>query len=59
MLALYLVSIVIAWFAEPRGDVNVDAGQRQLRLVFAATMLEQARRSSVRCWNGRIVGKQV
>ena len=48
MIALYLVSIGIAWLAEPKrdavpGDRN---GSTHLRLVFAATVLDQAARHS-------------
>lgn len=43
MLALYVLSIVLAWVVSPKGggDPNRSA---QLRLVFAASVLEQARR---------------
>ena len=62
MLVLYALSIVIAWLVEPRSDaapshpVHSDDG---LRLVFTATVLEQARRRgsgrTPRAWRGRVV----
>jgi len=43
MLAMYLVSIVVAWLAAPRGRVRPDS-RDHLRLVFAATVIDQFRR---------------
>jgi sec-independent protein translocase protein TatC len=46
MIGLYLVSIVLAWLvapAPPKPDAN-DGGSAKLRLVFAATVIDQARR---------------
>ena len=48
MIGLYLLSIGIAWLAAP-GTAPAPAdhnGSSQLRLVFAATVLDQARRHS-------------
>ena len=42
MLALYLVSIGLAWLAAPRR--GKESGAPKLRLVIAATVLDQARR---------------
>jgi sec-independent protein translocase protein TatC len=46
MIALYLIGIAIAWVVAPRGEkertAHADSGK--LRLVFAATMIDQARR---------------
>jgi sec-independent protein translocase protein TatC len=50
MMALYLISIGIAWLAEPRrepGSPNQN-GSPHLRLVFAATVFEQTMRHSRR-----------
>lgn len=59
MLGLYLLSIAVAWFVQPKEkDTEPPAREAGLRLVFAATMLEQARRSATRPhagWIGRIV----
>jgi sec-independent protein translocase protein TatC len=46
MIALYLVGIVIAWLVAPRTEKDRAARTEpgKLRLVFAATMLDQARR---------------
>ena len=55
MIALYLFSIGIAWLAEPKREppsVNRN-GSAQLRLVFAATVLEQATRHSRHSRAGR------
>lgn len=41
MIALYLVSIVIAWLVAPKGE---KADSTKLRLVFAATVIDQARK---------------
>jgi sec-independent protein translocase protein TatC len=46
MIGLYLVSIGLAWVVAPapqKQDAN-DAGSTKLRLVFAATVIDQARR---------------
>jgi sec-independent protein translocase protein TatC len=46
MIGLYLVSIGLAWLvapAAPKPDSN-DGGSAKLRLVFAATVIDQARR---------------
>jgi sec-independent protein translocase protein TatC len=42
MIALYLLSIVIAWLVAPTQPKAADSPK--LRLVFAATVVEQARR---------------
>ena len=55
MIALYLFSIGVAWLAEPKREppsVNRN-GSAQLRLVFAATVLEQATRHSRHSRAGR------
>jgi sec-independent protein translocase protein TatC len=44
MLALYLLSIALAWLVAPKGNAEPPA-TGPLRLVFAASMLDQARRS--------------
>jgi sec-independent protein translocase protein TatC len=44
MIALYVLSIGIAWLATPRRDRDAGDGVPKLRLVIAATMIEQARR---------------
>jgi len=61
MIVLYLLSIGIAWLVAPgaeQASVNQNGGS-QLRLVFAATVLDQARRHSrpsaarpMRLWRG-------
>jgi len=46
MIALYLIGIVVAWLVAPRGDAP-PAGRgdgAHLRLVFAATVIDQARK---------------
>ncbi len=43
MIGLYLVSIVIAWIVGPRQEKPAES--QKLRLVFAATVVDQARRS--------------
>jgi sec-independent protein translocase protein TatC len=50
MLALYLISIGVAWLAEPKRDPESANrnGSPHLRLVFAATVLEQTMRRSKR-----------
>ena len=46
MIGLYLVSIVLAWLVAPapQKPEAIDGGAAQLRLVFAATVIDQARR---------------
>ena len=46
MLAMYLLSIVVAWLAAPRrtGDEEDGDHSRHLRLVVTASVLDQARR---------------
>jgi len=61
MIVLYLFSIGIAWLVAPAAEqapANQN-GASQLRLVFAATVLDQARRRSrpsaarpMRLWRG-------
>jgi sec-independent protein translocase protein TatC len=46
MIALYLLSIVIAWLVAPKQEK--PAASQKLRLVFAATVVDQARRSQRR-----------
>jgi sec-independent protein translocase protein TatC len=46
MIGLYLVSIVIAWIVGPKQERPAES--HKLRLVFAATVVEQARRSRSR-----------
>jgi sec-independent protein translocase protein TatC len=48
MIALYLLSIGVAWLAAPRREPASTPrnGSAQLRLVFAATVLDQAARHS-------------
>ena len=43
MLALYLLSIALAWLVAPKGSREPD-GTTPLRLVFAVSMIDQARR---------------
>jgi sec-independent protein translocase protein TatC len=43
MVAMYLLSIVVAWLAAPRDRESVDSSQ-PLRLVITASMLEGVRR---------------
>ena len=45
MIGLYIISIGIAFVAFPRGGSAPGPGVRNLKLVFAATVLEQARRT--------------
>ena len=45
MIGLYIISIGIAFIAFPRGKGTVEPGTRNLKLVFAATVLEQAART--------------
>jgi sec-independent protein translocase protein TatC len=46
MIAMYLISIGIVWLVQPKrdGEAATRGGSSHLRLVFAATVLEQARR---------------
>lgn len=44
MLALYLMSIALAWAVAPKGKPD-SSSSAPLRLVFAASVLDQARRS--------------
>jgi sec-independent protein translocase protein TatC len=44
LIALYLVSIGIAWLVYPRTDAS-DGGERVLRLVFTAGVIDQALRA--------------
>ena len=46
MIAMYLISIGIVWLVQPKrdGDAATRGGSSHLRLVFAATVLDQARR---------------
>jgi sec-independent protein translocase protein TatC len=46
MIAMYLISIGIVWLVGPKSDGEAPArgGSSHLRLVFAATVLDQARR---------------
>lgn len=43
MIGLYLISIVIAWIVAPKQEKG-DGDAQKLRLVFAATAIDQARR---------------
>lgn len=45
MIGLYVVSIGIAYLAAPRQPAASEPISRQLKLVFAATLLEQAART--------------
>ena len=46
MIVMYLISIGIAWLVRPKGetDGSTRGGSANLRLVVAATMIDQARR---------------
>jgi len=44
MIALYLISIMIAWIVGPKGEKAPSDGSRKLGLVIAAAAFEQARR---------------
>jgi sec-independent protein translocase protein TatC len=53
MIGLYLASIVIAWIVGPKQDKVDQQDAHKLRLVFAATVIDQARRNrnrSAREW---------
>ena len=59
MIGLYLVSIAIAWLAEPRRDPSEGRpGATHLRLVVAATVIDQARRRSAPAWRPRAVSSR-
>jgi sec-independent protein translocase protein TatC len=45
MLAMYVIGIGIAWIVQPRVAPESEQRGAALKLVFAATVLEQARRS--------------
>jgi Sec-independent protein secretion pathway component TatC len=45
MISLYILSIGIAFLAAPRGAAAAERGVANLKLVFAATVLEQAART--------------
>jgi len=47
MIALYLISIGIAWLVGLRRDKDAADESPKLRLVIAATVLEQARRATI------------
>ena len=47
MIALYLISIGIAWLVGPKRDKDAVDESPKLRLVIAATVLEQARRATI------------
>jgi sec-independent protein translocase protein TatC len=44
MIALYLISIVIAWIVGPKGEKESSNASRKIGLVIAAAAFEQARR---------------
>jgi hypothetical protein len=47
MLGLYVLSIGLAWVVAPSGrDAPTAGASPHLRLVFAATVIDQARRSA-------------
>ena len=50
MIAMYLISIAIAWIVGPRRgkDGTIRADGDKLRLVFAATVIDQARKHRAR-----------
>ena len=48
MIGLYLAGIVIAWIVAPKQDKTNQQDSHKLRLVFAATVIDQARRSRSR-----------
>ena len=59
MIGLYLVSIVVAWLVQPKSEKgSATHGDARLRLVFAATVLDRARRRAAHspAWAGRLVG---
>jgi sec-independent protein translocase protein TatC len=62
MIGLYVISIGVAWIVAPRRESPVanGIGSRELKLVFAATVINQARRRRdrslaefPRLWSGR------
>ena len=57
MIALYLVSIALAWIVRPRGEPDTTQTPH-LRLVFAASVLDQMRRSAYRSANNRSVASR-
>jgi sec-independent protein translocase protein TatC len=56
MLALYGLSIAIAWIVEPSHEPAASSARDSagLRLVFAATVIDQARRQTARTGEGRL-----
>jgi sec-independent protein translocase protein TatC len=45
MIALYVISIAVAWIVAPRrSDPGAEGASRDLRLVFAATVIEETSR---------------
>jgi len=48
MILLYMAGIVIAWIVGPKQDGASQSDAHKLRLVFAATVIDQARRSRSR-----------
>jgi sec-independent protein translocase protein TatC len=48
MIALYMAGIVIAWIVGPKQDNANQPDAHKLRLVFAATVIDQARRNRSR-----------
>jgi len=42
MIALYLISIVIAWIVGPKGEPAETSADSKLRLVFAAAVIDRA-----------------
>jgi sec-independent protein translocase protein TatC len=62
MIGLYLLSVGLAWIVAPRRQAATNGGHsRELKLVFAATIIDQARRRRdrspaeyPRIWRGTI-----
>ena len=54
MIAMYVISIGIVWLVGPKrgGEETTRAGSGHLRLVFAATVIDQARRHRDRSRDG-------
>jgi sec-independent protein translocase protein TatC len=48
MIGLYLICIVIAWIVGPKHEKGNQGDSTKLRLVFAATVIDQARRGQAR-----------
>jgi Sec-independent protein secretion pathway component TatC len=48
MIGLYLICIVIAWIVGPKHEKGNQGDSTRLRLVFAATVIDQARRGQAR-----------